>query len=486
MTADGEQSSGVTAGGAERGSAVTARRARRWAGPAAVALLSGAVGLYGLGEKSFWTDEGATGSTVVLGSWEYIWESATQHEPNLGLYYALLKVWSVLGTSEFVLRLFSLLCMVATAALLCLLGRRLFSPRVGLIAGILFGVNAFILRFAQEARPYALGVLTVTAASLLLVIALEKGSARWWVAYTTAAVVAVFANPWGATVIAAHIVAMRLHTKRPPWKPTLLTGLVMAVILGPFVLRLTTSDVNRINWIPETTWDALDSTIEQLAGGSRPVLGLYMAASLLALAALARRRRPDWPILLAGLWAVMPVVLLVAASTVKPVFVPRYTIVALPGLILLVAAGLDRLRLARLVALATAVVVVAAVPGLRAWYDSDFKADWRGGAALVTERKAPDDIVLIHRQGRGAFRYYESSLPVGLLTDPRYREAAVERERFWLALFPPPADDAVITSFQDALAQSHRLAGEWQVNQITLRLYVKQPPPAQAARRPAT
>ena len=442
-----------------------------WARPSAAALLTGAVGLYGLAEKSFWIDEGATGWAVVR-SWGDLWVIATQHEPNLGLYYSMLKLWSIFGTSEFVLRLFSLLCMVAAAPLLYALGRRLFGPRVGFIAGLLFGVNAFVLRYAQDARPYALAVLTVTATSLLYVIALEKGSARWWAAYTTAAVVMVFADPWSAAVIAVHAVALCFNSQRPPWRPVVLTGLFLAAIIGPFFFRVMTTDVDRLDWIPPTSWEVVVRAIQQIAGGTRELLGLYLAAGLVAVAAFARRRRPEWPLLYVSLLAALPLLLILAVSMVKPVFVGRYTIVALPGIILLVAVGLDRLRSAWIVAIATTVFAVAAVPGLRRWYDSDLKADWRTSAAIVAEHRTPDDFVLVNRFGSSTFLYYDRFLPVADVSETDPRAIADLHDRVWLVIHQVPTDDAVAT-FDEAFGETHRFSRAWSLNDLVLRLYVR-------------
>jgi len=275
-------------------------------------------------------------------------------------------------------------------------------------------------------------------------------------------------------VIVAQIFAMLFHPRRPRWKMIAIAGLVAAAIVGPFIFRLVASDAHRINWIPPTTWHGFIVTLERLAGGTRSLLWLYMAASLLALAAVVRSRRLNWPILYTSLLFVMPVALILAASMVKPLFIDRYTIVALPGFILLVAAGLDRLRFASLVTLATAVFVVVAALSLGRWYDaSHVKTDWRSGVAVVTERKVSGDVVLIHRQGRGAFKYYERSLPVfRLRVALGSMSTLVQLDRLWLVLYPPPAN-ALAPEFQDALAQSHRLAGEWQVDGITLLLYVK-------------
>src|SRR5437868_13233477 len=106
-----------------------------------------------LGAKSLWLDEilsvsiarlDAPGFRNIVFSWE----------ANMALYYALLRAWVHVGDSEVILRLPSALASIATVPLVYLIGRRLFSQSVGLIAALLLAVNLFAIRYAQEARSY--------------------------------------------------------------------------------------------------------------------------------------------------------------------------------------------------------------------------------------------------------------------------------------------------------------------------------------------
>ena len=96
--------------------------------------------------------------------------------------------------------------------------------------------------------------------------------------------------------------------------------------------------------------------------------GLLLLASVAAcLAALApawhtrRERRVPWEVwryryLLC--WLLAPLLLTLALSLIKPLFVPRYFIFCLPALLLLVARGLSRLRSAPLQATALLFVLI--------------------------------------------------------------------------------------------------------------------------------
>src|SRR5581483_12383318 len=63
------------------------------------------LGLYRLGEPSFWFDEAATWH-ITSGSWKWLWTGVVSGEDCGGFVYALLmKLWgAIFGTSEFALR----------------------------------------------------------------------------------------------------------------------------------------------------------------------------------------------------------------------------------------------------------------------------------------------------------------------------------------------------------------------------------------------
>jgi hypothetical protein len=81
-------------------------------------------------------------------------------------YYIAMKAWvAVAGDSVLALRLPSALAMTGTAALLTVLGRRLFSAGIGTTAGMLFAVLPAVSRFGQEARGYGFAMFAATLAT---------------------------------------------------------------------------------------------------------------------------------------------------------------------------------------------------------------------------------------------------------------------------------------------------------------------------------
>src|ERR1700760_1253392 len=89
-----------------------------------------------------------------------------RREANMSLYYLLLRGWIHLGSSETWIRALSVFFALAPLPVIYLLGKRLFSRRAGMVACVLMAVNAFHIRYSQEARAYTLVVLLVALASL--------------------------------------------------------------------------------------------------------------------------------------------------------------------------------------------------------------------------------------------------------------------------------------------------------------------------------
>ena len=116
--------------------------------------------------------------------------------------------WPTLGDSELALRLPSAVAVALAAGLLVVLGTMLLERVGGLVAGLAFAVNAGVIEASREARPYALGLLGVVLATLLFVLALERGGGWRWVPYAVAAAALPLTHPLAASVLAAHGAAL--------------------------------------------------------------------------------------------------------------------------------------------------------------------------------------------------------------------------------------------------------------------------------------
>jgi mannosyltransferase len=138
---------------------------RVWLLPALATLVLGA---FQAGRPELWRDELRSWSAASrdLGD---LFHLLGQTDAAVSLYYVILHGWiSVFGDSALALRAPSVIAMAATAAMVGLIGRRLYNPQVGLVAGLLFAVIPNVSRFAQEVRPYALTLFLAGLSTLLL------------------------------------------------------------------------------------------------------------------------------------------------------------------------------------------------------------------------------------------------------------------------------------------------------------------------------
>ena len=90
-----------------------------------------------------------------------------------GLYYLVMHGWMAVGTSPAVMRIPSVIAMVAAVALTAVIGRRLTgSGWAGLFAGLIVALTPAISYYAQTARSYALVFACVLGSTLALLHAL--------------------------------------------------------------------------------------------------------------------------------------------------------------------------------------------------------------------------------------------------------------------------------------------------------------------------
>jgi uncharacterized membrane protein len=141
------------------------RLARPLTAPA-ILLLAAILRFYRLSGQSLWADEG---NSVALARRSFV-EIArrTAFDIHPPFYYWLLKIWiSIFGDSEIGLRSLSVVLGILLVFLIGVLGTRLFSSRVGLIAAFIAALSPFQVYYSQEARMYML--LTVLGSLTMLI-----------------------------------------------------------------------------------------------------------------------------------------------------------------------------------------------------------------------------------------------------------------------------------------------------------------------------
>ncbi len=349
------------------------------------ALLSLALGLWGVRRGgSLWRDEAVTYDMAHRGLGS-LWGTLGTADAVHGLYYmamkALFALCSAFGDPDplLVLRLPSVLAMAAAAAGVALVGHRLGGPRAGLLAGVALALLPSAQRYAQEGRSYALVCALVVWATYAWVRAAGSGRRGPWVAYTALMLTACLLHEFAILALPAHGLAVA-RTARRPW---ILAASVVVAGTAPLAF-VSQGQSAQVSWLEGSSLTA--------GGAGLIALGIVCAG------ALARVRPPagdgtDVRLLTVSVGLlVLPTLLLLLASVVKPLYVDRYVLYGNAGLALLVGAALDRAARGtrpRVVAVAVtaAAVVLALLPA---------------SAALRTPQSRIDDAAAIARAVREA------------------------------------------------------------------------------------
>ena len=126
----------------------------------ATALLA-VLSFHALDAKTFWLDEAASVQISRL-DWYNFARLLWRREGNMSLDYLVLRFWLHLGSTPFFVRTLSVLFALATVPTVFLLGRRLFNPRVGLIASALLAAEVMMLYAMSPSSTKSFTPVTIT------------------------------------------------------------------------------------------------------------------------------------------------------------------------------------------------------------------------------------------------------------------------------------------------------------------------------------
>ena len=195
---------------------------------AALLLLAAlAVRLPGI-NGDLWLDEAWVANSILAPTWRemFFYPPWLQTTPPLHLIVTCLLV-AVLGDANWVFRLLSLVFGVASVFLAVRLGRRLYSPLIGWLAGALIALSSSAAMFSKEGKSYS-GELCAALVLMLLVVELPA----WWIA--TSAMLLAFGFSYSSIVFfpglfLAYLLAGRL---RVPQVAGMVAGLGVPVALA--------------------------------------------------------------------------------------------------------------------------------------------------------------------------------------------------------------------------------------------------------------
>jgi mannosyltransferase len=487
-------------------------------------LLVAATGLrfVHLVSKPFWFDECFSVEVARIGLSDFL-RLLWWREANMSLYYVLLRAWLSVnhGQSEFFIRSLSVMIAAATLPAIYWLARLLYDRRVALIAATLFAFNAYSVRYAQEARSYALFLLLATLSSGFLIAFLREPARRPWLGYVIVSILAVYAHLYALLLVAAHGLAVGWRDRnsdettaqsaqlRRAW-----TMIGLAVL--PLLVFVAKTGAGPIRWITRPGLRDVLGFYEHLAGGNNTVLLILCAAACIAAVVPLRKvlltRGQDWESWRAQfllIWLLFPVALTFLLSFARPVFLGRYMIFCLPALLILVAAGLARLQNVWLLGASLSVILLLCLQGTFFVYDHDFDNERDASAAVsnfILDHSLPGDAIVFHIAAtRVAYEFFRSSRAgentvsphfteqpgseiifprhgerldyrdfTGKPTEDLLRAAGASHARVWVMLMnngskeKPDSTTVMLTS---VLSESFPRMERWEFTKVEVRLY---------------
>jgi len=334
-------------------------------------------------------------------------------EGNPPLLFAMLGAWARFfqGDSMIMQRLVAVWASLLALPLVYVLGRRLGSAALGLVAMALLAVNPFLLAFSPLVRQYAL-VVCLSALSLVALTGALRGNRWGWPLVALVNVALVYTHYYGVWLVAAEGLYLLLAALRSrKWRAFVGQGLaacgVPALALAPWLLyalpRQSTTVANiwdKIErwpnplqvvanaWVAFTVGIAVDGRIGAVLAG-------VVAVALLV--ALVVGRPPLPPLLVVVTLGTLTFGALVVLRA--PYYSSRYFAVALVPVLMLVAAIVAGQRGAArwgLLALLVGVALYGDARVMRSLREHPFVDQERLRLySFLAERVAPGDSLLL-------------------------------------------------------------------------------------------
>lgn len=394
----------------------------------------------------------------------------------MGLYHLLLNLWvRIFGESEFAVRSMSALFGALAVAAVYLLGVHLYGRVAGLLAGLLFALNAFIVQYAQDARSYSLLGLLVTLSSYFLVVELERPSKRYRMAYVISSSLAIYAHYFAAYVLIvqfATVVTMRgRDALKRDW---LAVWAAILLLCMPAAIIAYHSGAGWLNWLKQPSIYDLWSVLVALAGGSWLLLIAILACGSYATLCAIREMR-YWRQGFVAAWLLVPIALSFIVSRIQPMFLARYFTICVPALVLFGASVVPQLRRPIATGLVIALLVGLSAMQLAQYYGRSQSEDWRDATRYIIADTQPGDAIVFYpAYARGPFEYYQRQ---GEVAGPTILSATsrMDEQRIWLAIRGWDAADHLLATgqLQSSLMEKYRPALKRKFPAVEVELYVR-------------
>jgi mannosyltransferase len=373
--------------------------------PVGVALGSLCISTVVPWHQSVTTDE-ATSIAQAHGSLSSVLSTVVHDNPGSAGHLLLLRLVASVGTDERTVRVPSAIAVALAAALLVVLGTLMLGRLAGLVAGIALASNAAVVDASREARPYALGLFGIVLATLLVVVALERGGGWRWIPYGAVAALLPLTHPLAASVLAAHGAALIAYRGRSNLRHAGIALLAGTTVAGLLLAWMAADRFGDPDGAGSLDLERLGRGLLHAVGWN-PILFAAAVAGLVILLGAFGPTGARWHGVLVAALIGAPIVATLLAAITLPIF-PGALVLCAPGIALAAGAVAPLLSPTRGLVWAGIALLLVSSGATIAWRLSSAPAeDWRGLARAVKRvRLDRETVVVVPERSRDAFAYY--------------------------------------------------------------------------------
>jgi uncharacterized membrane protein len=376
-------------------------------------------------DRSFWFDEGVTAHYLQQTPREIV-HFLMKEDVHAPLYFIAIHYWGYVFSTDWGIRLFSVLAAVISVLILFKLCSRLFERNIAWVAAALFAFSPFHLAYSQEARPYSLYTLLSVTSLWLIVKALESEK-LWnicWIIYLIAAPMIFYTQPAGGLILlglAAFHLFLIWRAKRARFFQFIGIHAVALLICLPYLFVIFkgnvisgTSEWFGLNWIPAVNLKSLFIFMRAFiyyppyeeASLMFSILWMVPSLALLVLASFVIASAPGFRkqgLALLGFAAVPIIIATIYGLLIKSLYVPRYFAPLVIPLVILTAlplASFEKSYWRKPIVFMTATAIVFSLVCCVAYLRGKGGGDsWKESVREIRQNIQPDDIIIILPKG---------------------------------------------------------------------------------------
>jgi mannosyltransferase len=386
------------------------RLSRLWTSRAALTVSFGLFGFLavfaGSWIPSFWGDEAASVMSAER-SLPSLFRMLGNVDAVHGTYYLFLHFWiEIFGASEISVRFPSAIAIGILVAGTFVLGRMLGGRNLGIVAALICAVSPRASYIGGDARSYALSTALGVWLTVLLVTLIRRRvrTRLAWLGYALLAAAGVYLFLYLGLLLLVHGIYVFTSRRAIGMGRRWLAATAVTVVLSAPIIAYGYAERGQVAFLAKRNYGTPHGILV-----TQWFVNPYLAVAAWALMIVAvvagviawrHGARLSESVRLGAIWTAVPTLALLALNMVEPTYNLRYLSFCIPGIAILMAAGILALRRRWIILPALALVVACAIPtdvAQRLPYAKDGGSDLAQTAALIGSEAQAGDAVVFDR-----------------------------------------------------------------------------------------